>query len=270
MQTIALIGKSGTGKSHKAQAVARENEVSYIIDDGLFIGGIQVLAGSSAKRETTKLSAVRRAIFQDPDHAAEVKELIRSASPEKILILGTSESMVEAICRALGLPMPAKRIYIEEVSTDPEIDTAQRSRKIEGKHVIPVPTFEIKKDFSGFLLDPLKIFYKRGRRTEIVEEKSVVRPTFSYLGRYSISDTTIRQIIIHTAQQVPGVGPGGRAILESISSGVLIKLELVVEYGFPLYEVLAQVQNEVVRAVEYMTALNVIKVDTIAKKIIMK
>lgn len=270
MQTIALIGKSGTGKSHKAQHVALENEVEFIIDDGLFISGIQVLAGSSAKRESTKISAVRRAIFQDPDHADEVKEQIRLTAPDKILILGTSESMILAICKALNLPEPQNRIYIEEVSTDPEIDTAQRSRKIEGKHVIPVPTFEIKKDFSGFLLDPLKIFYKRGKRAGIVEEKSVVRPTYSYMGKYSISDTTVSQIIMHSAQQVPGVGAGGRALLESFAGGITIKLELVVEYGYPLFEVLPRVQKEVARAVEYMTALNVIKVDVLAKKIILK
>ena len=160
MEIVALIGKSGTGKSHKAQLVARENDISYIIDDGLFISGVQVLAGVSAKRESTKISAVRRAIFQEPDHAREVREMIDYFSPEKILILGTSESMVTAICKALGLSKPERHIFIDEVSTGPEMDIALRSRKIEGKHVIPVPTFEIKKDFSGFFLDPLRIFYK--------------------------------------------------------------------------------------------------------------
>ena len=73
MRTLALIGKSGTGKSHKAQLIAKENEIDFIIDDGLLIHGSRVLAGYSAKRETTRLGAIRRAIFQDPVHADEVK-----------------------------------------------------------------------------------------------------------------------------------------------------------------------------------------------------
>ena len=44
--------------------------------------------------------------------------------------------------------------------------TARRIRITEGKHVIPVPTFEIKKDFSGYLLDPLQIFKSKGKNAE--------------------------------------------------------------------------------------------------------
>ena len=47
---------------------------------------------------------------------------------------------------------------IVNVYTDKEIENAKRIRTTEGKHVIPVPTFELKKDFSGYLLDPLQIF----------------------------------------------------------------------------------------------------------------
>ncbi|AYO31636.1 MAG: hypothetical protein PWR06_967 [Thermoanaerobacteraceae bacterium] len=270
MRTVALIGKSGTGKSHKAQLVAGQNNIEYIIDDGLLIYGNRVVTGISAKRESTKLGAVRRAIFQDPSHAAEVKNKIQELKVNGILLIGTSENMIAAICKALSLPKPEKVIKIEDISTPSEINTAQRVRNLDGKHVIPVPTLEIKKDFSGYLLDPLKIFYKKGKQDIIVAEKSVVRPTYSYLGKYTISDTTVSQIALYTARQVKGIAPGGRVIIENYSEGIILNLELVVEYGVPLKSLLTVVQDEVKKSVEYMTALNVLRVNVMAKKFYFK
>ena len=37
MRVLAFVGPSGTGKSYRAQLVARENNIHYIIDDGLLI-----------------------------------------------------------------------------------------------------------------------------------------------------------------------------------------------------------------------------------------
>ena len=34
MKVYALVGRSGTGKSHHSMWVARENNLDYIIDDG--------------------------------------------------------------------------------------------------------------------------------------------------------------------------------------------------------------------------------------------
>ena len=48
-KTYAFIGPSGTGKSYRAQMVAGEKGIEYIIDDGLLIKGNQVLAEIPAK-----------------------------------------------------------------------------------------------------------------------------------------------------------------------------------------------------------------------------
>jgi len=37
MKVIALVGGSGTGKSHKALLIAHKENIEYIIDDGLLI-----------------------------------------------------------------------------------------------------------------------------------------------------------------------------------------------------------------------------------------
>ena len=44
-RVLAFVGPSGTGKSYRAQMVANENNINYIIDDGLLIKGNEVIAG---------------------------------------------------------------------------------------------------------------------------------------------------------------------------------------------------------------------------------
>ena len=56
MEVIAFFGPPGTGKSDRALVVAYENKASCIIDS-------RIVAGKSAKREESRLKAVRRAIF---------------------------------------------------------------------------------------------------------------------------------------------------------------------------------------------------------------
>ena len=154
-RVYAFVGPSGTGKSYRAQMVANENNIHYIIDDGLLINENDVVAGNSAKKAPTKVETVKKAIFIDEKDRKEMREALRKIKPESILILGTSDGMVEKIAENLGLPKPEKTIYINEVATETEMETAKRIRTTEGKHVIPVPTFEIKRDFAGYILDSI-------------------------------------------------------------------------------------------------------------------
>ena len=45
IKVYAFVGPSGTGKSYRAQMVANENGIKYIIDDGLLIKDNEVIAG---------------------------------------------------------------------------------------------------------------------------------------------------------------------------------------------------------------------------------
>jgi len=124
METYAMVGHSGTGKSHQAPITARQYGIDYIIDDGLLIKGNLNLAGRSAKRENTRFGAIKRALFKDPEHAQQVKEKIREIKPKKILIIGTSRRMTEVIADNLDLPAPTYFYTIEEVSNPEAIKTA--------------------------------------------------------------------------------------------------------------------------------------------------
>ena len=45
IKVYAFVGPSGTGKSYRAQMVASEKNIKFIIDDGLLIMDNQVIAG---------------------------------------------------------------------------------------------------------------------------------------------------------------------------------------------------------------------------------
>ena len=260
MEVYALIGRSGTGKSYKAFMVAKEKETEYIIDDGLLICGTRVIAGRSAKKESTRIAAVRRALFKDDKHRNSVKNAISELKPERVLVLGTSFKMVELITKALDLPYPSKPVYINDVSTDGEIDKAVRSRRVDGKHVIPVPSVEIKKDFSGYFIDSLKIFKKKEKSTDVME-KTIIRPTFSYLGKYEISKNALNRIIEISIQKVEGIEKIKKIKIDDSVDGVIITIELTVNLNRRMNLVLTEAQKQLVEKVEYQTGLNVEQVN---------
>lgn len=140
VKVFALIGGSGTGKSFRAKLLAQKYGIELIIDDGLLIRDDKILAGHSAKREQTFLAAVRVALFDDKTHRDIIAKELQNETYKKVLILGTSEKMVNKIAARLQLPQPQKIITIEEIATKEEIEKAIRSRRVEGKHVIPVPS----------------------------------------------------------------------------------------------------------------------------------
>lgn len=271
MKIVGFIGPSGSGKSHRASWIARERGIEFIIDDGLLIKGNQIVAGTSAKRESTRIGAIKRAIFTETEHAETVKRSIKVNRPEAILILGTSEGMVDTIAERLGLPKVSERIYIHEVASEFEISQALSTRREQGKHVIPVPTFEIKKDFSGYFLDPLQIFKRKGKGSyQLVGEKSVVRPTFSYLGRYTISDYTVYQIVEYVTSNIEGVSRISRFRAENQADGIHIEMDLVLYYGYVIKPLLREVQRRVVEEVERLTAINIKSLNLVAKSLVME
>lgn len=267
MQVFALVGSSGTGKSYKAFVVASERGIEYIVDDGLLIGGTRVYAGRSAKREKTKLASVKRALFKDEEHREDVKAAIRELKPEKIMLIGTSIKMIEEIRRALELSEILQIIPIETVSTDREIEIARRSRKEEGKHVIPVPTLEIKKDFSGYFIDSLKIFGRRGKAHEI-EEKTIIRPTFSYMGKYEVSKIALIQMINICASKMERINKILKVRIENKATGININIDASVKLATRIDLIMSELQKEIVNDIEHMTGINVLSVNITVKGIV--
>jgi len=248
--------------------VASEKKIRYIIDDGLLVKDNEVIAGVSAKKADTKIETVKKALFQNPKEAETIKKAFRKYKPESLLILGTSDNMVKKIQKNLGLPEILNITYIKDVATEEEMAEAKKNRITEGKHVIPVPTFEIKKEFSGFVLDPLQIFKTKGKDSRpFIGEQSIIRPTFSYLGNYKISDTVFRQMVEHLARKTEAIHKVNRVRIEKMSEGMYIYLEVILCYGYNVMESVKNFKKNIVKEIENLTAMNVEKISIVAKGI---
>ena len=268
IRVYAFVGPSGTGKSYRAQWVAGENNIKYIIDDGLLIDDNEVVAGKSAKKAPTKIETIKHALFNSEEEKKEIVDALIRLKPEGILILGTSDGMVEKIAENLGLPKISKTIYITDVATEEEMKNARRIRVTEGKHVIPVPTFEIKKDFSGFLLDPLQIFKSKGSGSDpYIAEKSIIRPTFSYMGNFTISDTVFRQIILKLKEREKNIYKLSKIRSDKYGEGLSIYMEASIYYGCTIPDCISKFENKVKKEIERLTSMNVQKIEVVVKNI---
>ena len=256
MNVIGLSGKSGTGKSYVATELCKKLGIDAIIDDGLLIAEGKILAGESAKKQSTRIGAVRTAVFQKEENAREVMLAIERLKPAQILILGTSDEMIGLIAERLSLPEPSEIIHIEDVTTEKEREIASKRRHQSGMHTIPAPTLQVKKQFSGYLIDPKRAFAKKENQT-----KTVIRPTYSYLGAYEISDKIIGQIVEHEVSITPGCGQLLFATSINGNDGMYIRAIINAERGTKMRKAAEALQKRISGAVEHMTSFNVLGVE---------
>ncbi len=265
MDIIAFVGPAGTGKSDRALAVAYENRCSCIIDDGILIHRSRIVAGTSAKREASPIAAVRRAIFEDKDQARSVSAAIKRISPARILILGTSDRMIVKITEALGLPVPAKTIRIEDIARPEEMREAHKARHQEGKHIIPVPTMELRPQFKGYMIVPIKSFLNR-RQGKNTGEKSVVRPSFSYYGKLRFGRRIFHSLVTYALRDLQDEVKlrkvtGIREDPEDGNGGLTLTLSLSIRRSSPqkLRETIHRIRSLVQKEIENTTGMSIEK-----------
>ena len=273
MEVVAFVGPSGTGKSHHAIGVAFDNRCDAIIDDGLLIKGTKILAGTSAKNEDNRIQAVKRAIFTSNDHAQVVREALAVSNIHRLLIIATSDNMINKIVGRLQLPKPVKTVYINEIASKAEIKKARYSRLHDGKHIVPVPSVELKPHFTGYFANlPYNIFSSQ-RKQEKEADRSIVRPSFSFYGKLLIADSAIEDIIsiiagkIEGVQKVTGIKVRRRS---DNSKGIVISIEIIIYYGEKLFAVTKQLQSKVKEKIEYMTAMQVKNVNVSIRSLALK
>ena len=265
----------GTGKSYRAQKIAYDNNIETIIDDGLLIKGSRVIEGVSAKTAKTKVQTVKAALFSTEKEQERIRNSIKKERVKSILILGTSDEMVKRIQENLKLPKIEKTIYIQDVSTKEEMEEAVRIRRTEGKHIVPVPTFEIKKDFSGILLEPFQIL-KRGRKKNKKNkkenagvERSVIRPAFSYFGKYTIKDKVFKDIIRLVCDRIKGITEISTIRIDKAqnSNDIEISMNMEIAYGYNIEEMAEEMKKQAKKELEYMTSVNISMVNVKIVKI---
>lgn len=273
---VAFIGTSGTGKSTRALSVAAEHKIQYLIDDGLLIHGSNILAGTSAKTAVTQLESVRQALFMDPTRAANMRRVLLEEKPPILMILGTSDRMLNKICDNLWLNQPSMLIRIEDVATEEERQIARNTRLSEGTHTIPVPSMEIKHDFSGYFLAPLQKLKRRwDRSVDRIDysaggEKTVVRPTFSTIGNYSISDEALAMLVEQILIRLKGISDLTEFAVYKETYGAIFNLGVSLYYGYNAQDILSKAQSNLNKNVEYYTAINVLSINIRATRLVHK
>jgi adenylate kinase family enzyme len=257
VKVFTLVGKSGTGKSFRAKLLAQKYGIELIIDDGLLIRDQKIIAGRSAKKETSYMAAVKTAVFHDKAHRQEVTQCLEKQKFRRILIIGTSEGMVRKIAETLSLPPPAKVIQIESIATEDEIQTALHHRNAHGRHVIPVPSIEVKRNYPKTMADSIKIFLRQqfGLGGEQVFEKSVIRPEFSKKGEVTLSESALTQMLLHCLQENNNQIKLKKVTIKNEGPSYHIDLAISVPYGMELIPNINELQNYIVASIERFTGI---------------
>lgn len=265
MKVYALVGESGTGKSYKALELACEKGIKYIVDDGILIRKNRILAGMSAKQAQTKIEAVKRAIFHNIEHREAVKLKIIDENIDKILVIGTSDRMVKQISDRLGLEKIDETIYISDISTVNDIKMAKESRS-KGNHVIPVPTVEVKSMASGLSINPIKRLFRRDNKPDIVMEKTIIRPAFSYIGKFYISKHAINQLIVYELSKFDVISKVSDIKFGEKDNVFYIFIAIEANF-FKSMEEIVEIQKHIIKYLYKITLIDVGKVEIKINKI---
>jgi uncharacterized alkaline shock family protein YloU len=262
LKTIGFAGPSGSGKSHRALALASDIKADLIIDDGLIVQGGRIIEGISAKNQATKVGAIKAALFSNQQHKQDAIDTITALQPERILILGTSPAMVKKIAERLDLPEPLKVINIEDLASSEEIKTAKYFRNHLGKHVVPAPSVEVERNLPNALIEKLQvILHGQNSAKQRIYEQTVVRPTFSYLGKITISDKALNDIIKWILTNFPGVKSPGKIQVYSEQGNTILFVQYTAFYGQNLPILSRKIQARVKEVVENHTGFNVVAID---------
>lgn len=274
VQVYALVGGSGTGKSFRSKLLAEEYGIHAIIDDGLLIQDDKIVAGHSAKREKTYMGAVRVALFDDKEHRDSVAKVLRKTHIKKILLIGTSEKMVLKISMRLQLPPPQKIIHIEDIATEEEIEKAQKSRHVEGKHVIPVPSIEVKKNYPQIFSNSMREFFTKSKLAFFkpkkggkMIEKSIVQPEFSKKGRIEISEAALTQMVMHCVNECDPDVTIKKITIKTDARGYRLLVTIDVPFGTQLTGKIHRLQQYIIDKIESFTGILIEEVSIIIDKI---
>ncbi len=267
MKVVSFTGKSGTGKSFQATALAQKRGFDAIIDDGLLIYKGRIVAGSSAKKCSSKAAAMRTALFDYEENREAVKNAIEAYDPATLLIIGTSDRMTDIVADQLGIDRPEERIYIEDVTSEEERAIAAHYRNDEGEHVIPAPVGQLRRDFAGYFMNPIKQFLNKARGNSVTEgkkrenepksDRTVVRPSYSYYGSFSISEQVIRDIVRIAAEKYGDC----LTVVDRMNNGrqanMSVTIDVMVVRCPDMVEKCLSFQSDVFKALSNMTAFTI-------------
>ena len=271
VQTFALVGKSGTGKSFRAKLVSQKFGIELLIDDGLLIRDQKIVAGTSAKKAKSYLGAIKTAVYDNHEHRHSVIKALEKEKFKRVLILGTSEKMVRKIAHRLRLPSPFKILNIEQLASKEEIAMAIKSRKMEGKHIIPVPAIEIHRTYPRFVYDSIRVFVKKNilfRGKNEVFEKAIVRPDFGDRGKIRISEPAIAQMVNHCIDEFDDTISVRKIQVKNDPRGYKLKITVHIPLGIQMSGSIHNLQEYIIESIERYSGVNIHRVTITIEKLL--
>ncbi|MDP4119419.1 MAG: hypothetical protein Q8873_09600, partial [Bacillota bacterium] len=124
----------------------------------------------------------------------------------------------------------------------------------------------IRKDFQGYFLDPLEILINKARYKE---EKTVMRPSYSYMGDYTVDRSVLAEICRHETEKVKDV-KAGEIHIKSLKNGVQLYINIIVKDHRNLRSIAAGVQKRTEMALENYVGITVDKIHICVKDILQK
>ena len=270
-KVFALVGTSGSGKSHRAGFVMEKHGIDILVDDGLIIRDQKILCGKTAKNADNIFDAVGTAIFADEIHRKEAQRVLGEERFKRILLVGTSDKMIRKICHALLLPLPHTRIDITEITTTEERVTALKKREQGQSHVVPVPVMEMNQVFPKMLARSLNLiirksvgFFKKDR----VIQKSIVRPTYSHQGDIKISEEGLKNIVELCIRERTDQISLERVFIHEDDESVSIDIYISIQRAAPNpSQLLPNLQEHIIRSVQEFTGIIIRKLNIIIDNI---
>jgi uncharacterized alkaline shock family protein YloU len=178
--------------------------------------------------------------------------------------------MVRKIADILALPAVTKVIKIEDVASREEIAKAVHTRTTEGKHVIPVPALEIKRNYPHIFYDSIKVFLRKrlGIKNKVKTfEKAVVRPEFSRKGVVTISETALTQMVLHCADEFDHTIQIDKVTVRSDQLGYKLEIKVIIPYGKQLSGNIHALQEYIIESIERYTGILIHELNVRIKKV---
>ncbi|HAP55216.1 MAG TPA: hypothetical protein DCQ16_04685, partial [Spirochaetaceae bacterium] len=177
----------------------------------------------------------------------------------------------QRICERLQIPQPNKTIKIEDIATKAEIEKAMQSRQVEGKHVIPVPALEIRRNYPSIFYDSVRVFLRRsfgtGASLPKIYEKAVVRPEYTKRGRVAISEAALSQMVVHCVDEYDPAVKVKRLAIRDDTQGYRITVVLEVPFGTKLASNAHALQEFIVDNIERFTGILVAEVNIVIDRL---
>ena len=116
---------------------------------------------------------------------------------------------------------------------------------------------------TNYWINPVAHFRKKKpkKSTDKNLEKSIVRPSFSALGKITISDQVVREIVRYEAKNNKYFLDGFKVNVKIENYGVWMTCETKMNYGEPLQEKIRGFQKKIKTVLEEMTGLDVLSVN---------